>query len=150
MHGDDTTQVRAWCTQRSWQLARSVCVAFESGKNRRLVREGVQRSTVQHADYRSTKTRKSAQPGCCCVTALQHSLTAPEVLHPHRLIGQSERFGASKMQRCRDAERHGLEEVTQACSKIMPSSQRQCSSTITTSRRAGRSQQLHAPPVGLQ
>ena len=130
--------MRALCTGGSWHLAISVWLS-QSGKNQRLVREGVQRSTVQHADYRSTKTRKSAQPGCCCcVTALQHSLTAPEVLHPHRLR-QSERFEDSKMQRCRATWTRGSNASMQQNHATQPI-QRRCSSTITTSRRAGRSQ----------
>lgn len=76
----------------TWQHRRA---AFESGKNRRLVREGVQRSTVQHAASRSYKTGKSARPGY--VTA---QLDRFRVLASHRLR-QSERSEDSKMQRGR-------------------------------------------------
>ena len=82
------------------------------------------------------------------VVVLQHSLTAPEVLHLHRLR-QSERFEDSKMQRCRATWTRGSNASMQQNHATQPI-QRRCSSTITTSRRAGRSQQLHAPPVGLQ
>ena len=72
------------------------------------------------------------------VVVLQHSLTAPEVLHLHRLR-QSERFEDSKMQRCRATWTRGSNASMQQNHATQPI-QRRCSSTITTSRRAGRSQ----------